>query len=226
MTLAEAGEFRKEHLDRWWVRTREYLFADVASLPGNIAHAPCPMTRAERRRKRLHDVTALVAHLDGAQEVVPASPSEDRATLAAMIAWAHQHMLRLLRHATRANANPLRVLEGVFYFQISFVAKHPAVPAHLLACLAPDGDPEIQGRIRSVLGHYETKLARLIERARRNGLVRAAVDPRAAARLFIAMLHSLLLRMRAGLVAPQGLRNEAARLFPVYMNGIRDGLWA
>lgn len=208
---AEGGGFRPEHLEQWLAVTREYLFAERAPA--------CPSTRSARRRQRTNDVSLQLARLEAGEPV----PGGEPAVRAALLPWAHRHMLRLLRHAERSDSSPLRALEGVVRFQVSFAANHALVPAQLLAGLAADGDAEIRRRTRNVVGHYEAKLARLIERARASGEVNAAVDPRAAARLLIALLHGLLIRMRAGLHTPGEMRREAADLVPIYLHALRSG---
>lgn len=203
--------FRPEHLEQWLAVTREYLFA--------VRAPACPSTRSTRRRQRTNDVSLQLARLEAGEPV----PGGEPALRAALLPWAHRHMLRLLRHAERSDSSPLRALEGVVRFQVSFAASHPLVPAHLLAGPAAEGDSEGRRRMQNVVGHNEAKLAKLIERARAGGEVGAAVDPRAAARLLIALLHGLLIRMHAGLHTPGELRREAADLVPIYLDALRRG---
>lgn len=209
---ADRGGIRREHLEQWLAVTREYLLADHAA-------PTCPSTRSARRHRRTNEISLRLARLESAVPVT----GDDPALQAALPSWAHRHMLRLLRHAQRSDSSPLRVLEGVFRFQVSFAANHPLVPAQLLAGLAADGDAGIRQRIRNAVGHYEAKLAQLIERARARGEAGAGVDPRAAARLLIALLHGLMIRMRSGVRTPEQMHREATELFPIYLDALRAG---
>lgn len=209
---ADRGGIRREHLARWLAVTREYLFADR----GDPA---CPSTRSARHRQRMNEISLRLARLESAAS----APGDDPALRAALLSWVHRHMLRRLRDAERSDASPLRALERVVRFQVSFAANHPLVPAHLLAGLAMDGDAEVRRRIRNVVGHYEAKFAQLIERARTRGEARAGVDPRAAARLLIALLHGLMFRMHAGLRTPEQMHGEAGDLVPIYLHAQRSG---
>lgn len=89
---------------------------------------------------------------------------------------------RLSRSVKRAGpGDPLRELERVFHQQIAFIARHPDVPRRMLSWLAQDGARGLQRRVRKLIGYYTTRLAQIIARARHQGLIRADIEPHAAA---------------------------------------------
>ncbi len=195
MSVNDANDFVPEHLARWRKVTCEYLFA--------------PMT-------------------GDASRIEPATPAmlqpalQDRGSRSVLLSWAQRALLHLLRRATQSEENPLRALESAFYFQMSFMAKYPAVPRTLMAWYAQTGDSRVRTRIDGAIGHYESRLARLIGKAKQQGLVGAAIDAGTAASLLVGMIQGLALRMNAGLSRPETLLREATTAFPVYLDGIRS----
>ncbi|MDP2810616.1 MAG: hypothetical protein Q8O34_10755, partial [Rhodocyclaceae bacterium] len=115
---------------------------------------------------------------------------------------------------------PLTALESAFYFHVSFMARHPSVPRTILAWYSQTRDVRVRARIEAAIGHYESRLARLIGKAKRQGLVRSTVDAQTAASVFVGMVQGLTLRMNADLIRPGMLLREAATAFPVYLDGI------
>jgi hypothetical protein len=71
-----------------------------------------------------------------------------------------------------------------------------------------------------VIGHYESRLCRVIGQAQRHGLIRADIDPRTAARTFIGMIQNLARRMNANLPQRELLLREAFADFARYKAGM------
>lgn len=187
MTSDNLGRFEQEHLDRWWVATRYYLFADLESQPGAAAEAEDgwspPQTDSHGGRKR------FIARVRG----------------------------RLLRSVKRGGKDdPLRELESTFQQQITFIARHPDVPRRLLSWLAQDDDRGLQRRVGMLIGHYATRLARIIARAKKQGLVRADVKPSAAAISLVDVIQGLVLRIQAAPQRREWVLREAAETFALY----------
>lgn len=139
-----------------------------------------------------------------------------------LLSWAYRALLHLLRRATRHQDNPLEALESTFYFHVSFLAKHPSVPTMIMTWHSQTRDARVRSRIEGAIAHYESRLARLIGKAKHQGLVRPTINAQAAAGAFVGMIQGLALRMRVDLGRPELLLREAAAEFPVYLDGIRN----
>lgn len=190
MNTGNTDKFEHAHLEQWLETTRHYLFADQESLSDAAGKA-----LLEPR---------LGSH--GAQ---------DR-----FISRARGSLLRLLKRTAMHDQNPLQELERAFYFQASFVSRHPDVPKRLLEWLSQGSDTRIRRRIQKVIGHYESRLCRMIAQAKRQGFIRADIDPYAAAGIFIGMIQSLALRLNVNLRQRELLLREAFENFSLYRAGM------
>lgn len=190
MNTGDTGKFEHAHLKQWLETTSHYLFADQEKL-------------ADAAGKAL-----LEARLDS-------HGAQDR-----FISRARGRLLRLLKRTAQHDQNPLQELERAFYFQVSFISRHPDVPKRLLGWLSQGSDIRIRRRIQMVIGHYETRLCRMIDQAKRQGFIRANIDPRTAAGIFIGMIQGLALRMNANLRQRELLLREAFEMFALYRAGL------
>lgn len=124
---------------------------------------------------------------------------------------------RLLRSVRRGEqGDSLRELERAFQQQIAFIAKHPDIPRRLLSWLAQDDDRGLQRRVRMLIGHYATRLARIIARAKRQGLVSAEIKPHAAAIFLVGVIQGLVLGTPAAPQWREWFLREAAEAFALY----------
>lgn len=192
MNNNEAGQFNPDHLAQWQQVTREYLFAPLTGARGT----------------------------DATEETSRHPVAQGRSGRGVLLSWARRALLHLLKRAARDEENPLKVLESGFYFHVALMAKHPSVPATILAWHAQTTDTRIRTRIRSVISHYEKRLSRLIGRAKQQGLVKPGVDAQTAAAVLVGLIQSLALRMSTGISRPETLLRDAATVFPAYLDGI------
>ena len=181
---------KQAHLQAWLDTTRHYLFSDQAGL-ADAAGATLPEP-------------SLVSH--GAQ---------DR-----FISRARGRLLRLMKQPAQRDRNPLLELERTFHRQAAFIARHPDVPRRLLGWMTQGSDSRIQRRIRKVIGHYESRISRLIARARQQGYVKADIDPHAAAGVFIGMIQNLALRLNLNQCQRERLLREAFDHFSLFRTGL------
>lgn len=129
-------------------------------------------------------------------------------------------VLRLLKCTAAQGGNPLLELERAFHLQVSFISRHPEIPGRLLGWLSHGSDSRIRRRIQRVIGHYESRLCRIIDQARQQGCIRSDIDPRAAAGIFIGMIQSLALRMNLSLRQRERLLHEAFQSFSLFRTGM------
>ncbi len=186
MTDDSMNRFEQDHLKRWWEATRYYLFADMESLPG----------AAEAKDGWLPPQT------------------DSHGGRKRFIARARGQLLRAVRRGEQGDS--LRELESAFQQQIAFIARHPDVPRRLLSWLAEDDDRGLQRRVRMLIGHYATRLARIIARAKEQGPVRADVQPSAAAISLVGVIQGLVLRTPAARQRREWFLREAAEAFALY----------
>lgn len=190
---AVADRFDPAHLEKWLNVSRTYLTGPLGESRSDDA------------------VKGTTRH--------PAPQVRDDRSI--LLSWAHRALLHLLKRATQNEDNPLKALESGLYFHASLMAKYPAVPVTILAWYLRTTDTRIRSRIRGVIGHYENRLSRLINRAKQQGLVKSAVDAQVAASVLVGLIQGLALRMNAGICQPEMLLRQAATEFSGYLDGIR-----
>jgi len=191
MTDDSRHTFDPEHLRRWWEATCYYLFADMESLPG-----------------------AAAADKDG--WLPPQTDSHGGRKR--FIARARGQLLRSVRHGEQGDS--LRQLENAYQRQITFIARHPDVPRRLLSWLTQDDDRGLQRRVRRLIGHYACRLARIIARAKQQGLVRANIEPHAAALSLVGVIQGLVLRADAAPQRREWFLMESVEAFARYRAGL------
>lgn len=221
MNGTEADRFLPEHLAKWLELAREYLGIQVessgpSSNPGTVSLLP------DGNRSSPDTASPVVQRAEMADETLLHPVSQVGSSKSVLLSWAYRALLHLLRRATRHQENPLAALETAFHFHVSFLAKHPSVPLMILAWHSQTGDARVRSRIQGAIAHYESRLARLIGKAKRQGLVMSTINAQAAAGAFVGMIQGLALRMRVDLGRPELLLREAAAEFPVYLDGIRN----
>jgi len=131
------------------------------------------------------------------------------------IARVRGRLLRLLKRPPAGEQNSLHELERAFYSQITFIALNPAVPRRMLGWLR-DGDARLQRRIQRVIDHYVSRLSGIIEQGKRQGAIRADINPRSAAMRFVDMIQALVLGTDAGLHPREGLFRAATTAFALF----------
>lgn len=128
---------------------------------------------------------------------------------------------RLLRSLKQIGArDPLRELACAFRQQMAFIALHPDVPQRLLFWLTQDRDRGTQRRVRLLITHYAGRLTGIIDRAKRQGLVRAEVHPRSAAYSLVGIVQAFALRAPATPEQRGRFLNEADEAFALYRAGL------
>jgi hypothetical protein len=180
--------FDNAHLQTWWAATRHYLCADLDSL----------------------------ADTGRAEDIWVSPETGSHGSHKRFIARARGRLLHSLGHAK--HDDPLRELERAFQRQIAFITWHPQVPVRLLSWLRQDGDARLKRRVQAVIGQYATRLARIIGRARQQGLVSADIDPRFEAMRLVGLIQELALG--AGDRQREILLDEAAGTFARFRTGL------
>lgn len=188
MMSDSTDRFEQEHLERWWETTRYYLRADMAEL-AEIAAVP--------------------------EDGWPAPPTDSQGGRKRFIARVRGRLFRSVERGREDD--PLGELESVFHQQITFIARHPDVPLRLLSWLEQDSERRLQRRVRMLIGYYATRLAQIIARAQRQGLIRADVKPHEAAVALVGLIQELVLGTGPAPQRGESFLKKAADAFALYL---------
>ncbi len=146
-------------------------------------------------------------------------PTKD-AIWQAVMEWVAERLLAWIDRAAQVNPSPLAALEAMFMAHIDFVAKHPGVPRMLFGELQRSDDTPAKRVVRTLLTQYGLRLHALMEQGKAQGELAAAVDPSAAATLFIGSIQGLVMQsLLAGKV--RRIRTDASGVFALFARGIR-----
>lgn len=147
-------------------------------------------------------------------------PTKDEIWLAA-IGWVRSHVMAVVGAAAKGSDNPLSALENMFFAHVAFVAKHPAIPRLVFSDHLLRRDTRMKQAIQQIITGYESKIATLLAEGKAAGLVRTDLDEASAATLYIGMLQGLVLQSTI-FSGARSLPEEAKKVFPIYLNGIRS----
>lgn len=145
-------------------------------------------------------------------------PDKDSIWLA-VFAWVRGALLRLLDTAIDERATPLANVERVFHAHVALVAANPGLPRVLFHELRSTGDSEVRPAIRSAVGDYRQRLARLFERAKALGELPDELDVALATVLFIGAVQGLVIQ--AALAGEGALSRNAGPMFALLKDGYR-----
>lgn len=144
--------------------------------------------------------------------------SKEAIWLAAM-EWVREHLLHELR-AAAASARPLEALRQMFDAHVAFVVAHPGVPRMIFHELQQPADSPLKESVRGLMKGYRQLLLSLLKQAAQDGELAADLDAQAAATLFVGIMQGLVMQsMLTGHVTT--IRNEAPRVFELYLRSIR-----
>lgn len=146
-------------------------------------------------------------------------PTKDDIWLAA-INWVRNRLMSVVEAAAARSENPLEALEGIFLAHVSFVARHPAIPRLVFSDYLLRRDTRLKQLIQEIITGYESRIAGLLGQAKAAGLARPDLDEDSAATLFIGMIQGLVLQSNI-FGGRRSLLDEAKKVFPIYLNGIR-----
>jgi AcrR family transcriptional regulator len=146
-------------------------------------------------------------------------PSKDAIWLAAM-GWIRERLMGVLGAAAQGTGSPLDALERMFFAHVDFIDRHPAIPRMVFSGQMLHDNPKLKALVQEIVSGYEARLVDLLCEAREAGLVRADLDEQSAAILFIGMIQGLVVQITI-FGARRSLTEEARKVFPVYLAGIK-----
>ena len=145
-------------------------------------------------------------------------PDKDAIWLA-VFAWVRASLLGLFDTALDAKASPLANLERVFHAHVGLVAANPGLPRVLFHELQSAGDSKTRPAVRSMIGDYRQRLAKMFEEAKASGELPRGLDATLATVLFIGAVQGLVIQ--AALAGGSGLAKNAATMFALLRDGYR-----
>lgn len=147
-------------------------------------------------------------------------PTKDDIWLAA-INWVRSRLISVVAAAAARGENPLESLENMFFAHVSFIDKHPAIPRMVFSDHLLRRNARLKLLIQEIMTGYEANISALLGQAKASGLARPDLDEGSAATLFIGMIQGLVLQSTI-FGGRRSLSEEAKRVFPIYLNGVRS----
>jgi AcrR family transcriptional regulator len=137
----------------------------------------------------------------------------------AVMEWVAERLLGRLDRAARGAATPLAALQAMFMAHVEFVCDHPGVPRMMFGELQHAGTTPAKQMAQTLIQGYGQRLAGVLAQGKASGDLDPALDPEAAATLFIGTIQGLVMQsLLAGDVGR--IRRDAPRVFAIYRRGI------
>lgn len=176
---------------------------------------PKPKQRlsAEVRQDQIIQVAVDLAGERGMQGVT----TQD---MADAMGWIRERLMGVLGAAAQGAGSPLDALERMFFAHVDFIDRHPAIPRMVFSGQMLHDNPKLKALVQEIVSGYEARLVDLLCEAREAGLVRPDLDEQSAAILFIGMIQGLVVQITI-FGARRSLTEEARKVFPVYLAGIK-----
>lgn len=117
-----------------------------------------------------------------------------------------------------AQAGPsVRQLELLYGLHTDFLKTQPAIPRIVFSLLASNKKPAFKKRILAVIANYVKQVQAMIAQGQSSGEITAAIDPSAAALLFLGMIQPLVILSQTGDEAVNIFKQD---MWTVYARGI------
>lgn len=138
----------------------------------------------------------------------------------AVMQWIRARLMKVVGKAAESGTDPLDALEKMFFAHIAFISKHPAIPRLLFSEHLHKKSGKLKQLIQEIISGYEGKIAALLAAGKEQGLVHLALDESSAATLYIGMIQGLVIQSSI-FQGKRTLMDEAHKVFPIFMNGVR-----
>ena len=138
----------------------------------------------------------------------------------AVMQWIRGRLMTVVGQAAAGGSDPLDALERMFFAHIGFVARHPAIPRLLFSEHLHTKNSKLKQLIQEIIAGYEARIASLLAAAKAQGLAGGDLDEQGGATLYIGMIQGLVMQSSI-FQGKRTLLDEARKVFPVYLHGIR-----
>jgi AcrR family transcriptional regulator len=142
----------------------------------------------------------------------------------AALDWVTDTLMAQL-HAAAAKAqnrtpDALAALHAVFLTHVDFVLTHPGVPRLIFQELQSANDTALKLRVRALMQRYRQLLLNLLQLAQTQKGLRADIDLKAAAVLFIGSIQGLVMQALISNDLP-AMAAQAPSVFAIYQRGVQ-----
>lgn len=220
MNMGDTSKFEPAHLAQWLETSRHYLFYDKESPEALAASHGATFGQSATGQRKQDDGGPLKHDSDPAEKALLQLRLDTHGARIRFISRVRGKLLRRVKRTTQWSINPLWKLERVFFSHVAFIARNPDVARRMLGWLLLRDDVRIQRRVQAVVDCYVSRLARIIERARRRDFIRTDISPYFAANYFVSLIQGLVLGKDLGLSARDEIFRKAALAFALYRDWI------
>lgn len=166
--------------------------------------------------------TAIAKHMGVTQGALFKHFPTKESILQAVMEFVADRLLARIDKAARSATSPLTAIEAIFMAHIEFVVENPGVPRMMFGELQHAELNAPKRMAQTLIRRYGERLHRLFEDGKAAGELSATLDTGAAATLFIGTIQGLVMQsLLAGDVVL--MREDAPRVFAIYLRGIRSG---
>jgi len=150
-------------------------------------------------------------------------PSKE-AIWVAVMTWLEEQLGAIHQAADASfGESPLTILKHMFTQHVRMVERHPALAKIVFSDHLRLQFPSLQARFAGIHSAYETRIVSLLQRAKTQALVPAALPTDQAATLFLCMIQGLGFQFAIAR-RPMRLRREADQIFALYLRAITNPL--
>jgi AcrR family transcriptional regulator len=110
-------------------------------------------------------------------------------------------------------------LELLYKLHTDFLKTQPAIPTIVFSLLAGNRNPALKKRIISVIATYVGQVRNILAQGQPDGGIAPAVDPTAAALLFVGMIQPLIILSQVG---DSSVDTFKQAMWAIYARGIKN----
>ncbi len=151
--------------------------------------------------------SAIYRHFGGKEEIVDA-----------LIDFVDRSLQANVARVAESSDHAAHKLELLYLLHTDFLKTQPAIPQIVFSLLAGNKHPALKKRITSVIADYAGRVRTILTRGQSDGDIAAAIDPAAAALLFIGMMQPLMILSQTDDRVVDAFRRE---MWAVYARGIQ-----
>lgn len=148
-------------------------------------------------------------------------PNKEAIRLAA-VEWIEHTLSQMQETARQAVVTPLEALSAMFMAHVRFTIEHPGAPRLVFSELQQLAASPVRQRVHALMQNYRMYLSKIIDEARRSGLIAENTDPQAASALFLGAIQGLVIQLMLG-APPPVVEKQAHGMFELYLLGLRSG---
>lgn len=151
--------------------------------------------------------SAIYRHFDGKDEIIDN-----------LIDFVDSSLQANAARVTKSEGDAVKKLELLYELHTDFLKTQPAIPRIMFSLLAGNKNPQLKTRIISVIAAYVAQVRNILAEGQPDGDIALAIDPTAAAMLFVGMIQPLIILSQAG-DSPVDTFKQA--MWAVYARGIK-----